>query len=325
MMGSWVWRYLALVITFGLLMAGAALAADKMVLGTGVDPTLSQFYVGVEAGIFKKHNLDVEVKLFGTASASTPSLIPGDIQASLTSAPAGALAHAKAPKVVLVAQTNLFKDYYGAVAESTIKDVPALRGQKLGVAMGSTSETIAIDVLARFGMTLKDVLVVNVEPPEMLAALQRKDIGAYFVWEPWISRAKFALGERVHVLPGSTDVIGQNNLAMDREWIEKNPDTALRFLRAVKEAGEFIRSHPKESAQMVAKFLKLDVKLVEVLLPKSQFPFVLNDGSITFLKSEVDKLIATNRLKAPFDYKGYVYPDLLRKIDPSLVDYRLPN
>jgi ABC-type nitrate/sulfonate/bicarbonate transport system substrate-binding protein len=324
-MHRWTWRYVALMITLGLVMAGPARAADKMVLGTGVDPTLSQFYVGVEAGIFKKHNLDVEVKLFGTASASTPSLIPGDIQASLTSAPAGALAHARAPKVVLVAQTNVFSDYYGAVAESTVKTVPGLRGQKLGVAMGSTSETIAIDVLNKFGMTLKDVSVVNVEPPEMLAALQRKDIVGYFVWEPWISRAKLALGERVHVLPGSTELIGQNNLAMDREWIEKNQDVSLRFLRAFKEAGEFIKSHPKESAQMVAKFLKLDVKLVEVLLPKSQFPLVLNDGSIAFLKSEVDKLIATNRIKAPFDYKGYVYPDLLRKIDPALVDYKLPD
>lgn len=324
-MRSWMWRSVVLMITLGFVMAGSALGADKMVVGTGVDPTLSQFYVGVEAGIFKKHNLDVEVKLFGTASASTPSLIPGDIQASLTSAPAGALAHARAPKVVLVAQTNLFTDYYGTVAESTIKAVPELRGQKLGVAMGSTSETIAIDVLNKFGMTLKDVAVVNVEPPEMLAALQRKDIVAYVVWEPWLSRAKAALGERVHVLPGTSYLIGQNNLAMDREWIEKNPDMALRFLRAFKEAGEFLRSQPKESAQMVAKFLKLDVKLVEVLLPKSQFPLVLNDGSIAFLKSEVDKLIATNRIKAPFDYKGYVYPDLLRKIDPSLVNYRLPD
>jgi ABC-type nitrate/sulfonate/bicarbonate transport system substrate-binding protein len=324
-MRCWVRGHVALVISFVLAATGPVFAADKMVLGTGVDPTLSQFYVGVEAGIFKKHNLDVEVKLFGTASASTPSLIPGDIHASLTSAPAGALAHAKAAKVVLVAQTNLFKDYYGAVAESTIKSVPGLRGQKLGVAMGSTSETIAIDVLGKFGMTLKDVSVVNVEPPEMLAALQRKDIGAYFVWEPWISRAKLALGERVHVLAGSTDIVGQNNLAMDREWIEKNPDTALRFLRAFKEAGEFIRNQPKEAQQMVAKFLKLDLKLVEELLPKSQFPLVLNNGSMAFLKSEVDKLIATNRLKAPFDYKGYVYPDLLRKIDPSLVDYKLPE
>lgn len=326
MMRSWTWRYVALLLTLAVAATSPAHAADKMVVGTGVDPTLSQFYVGVEAGIFKKHNLDVEVKLFGTASASTPSLIPGDIQASLTSAPAGALAHSKAAKVVLVAQTNVFSDYYAAVAESTVKDVPGLRGKKVGVAIGSSSEIFAIDALAKHGMTLKDIQVVNVEPPEMLAALQRHDVAAVFVFEPWITRAKQALGDRVHFLPGTTDLYRpQNHLVMDREWIEKNPDTALRFVRAVQEAGEYIKKNPKESAQMVAKFLKLDVKLVEVLLPKSELPFVLNDGSLKFLKSEVDKLIETKRMPGPFDYKGYVYPDLLKKIDPGLVGYTLPQ
>jgi ABC-type nitrate/sulfonate/bicarbonate transport system substrate-binding protein len=314
------------VIGLSLLAAAQPWAADKMVIGTGVDPTLSQFYVGVEAGIFKKHNIDAEVKLFGTASASTPSLIPGDIQASLTSAPAGALAHGRAKKVVLVAMTNVINNYYAAVAESVIKELPGLRGKKVGVAMGSSSEIFAIDALAKVGMVLKDVAVVNVEPPEMLAALQRRDIVAYFVWEPWLTRAKLALGDRIHFLPGTTDIYRpHNNLVMDREWIEKHPDTALRFVKAVKEAGEFLKSHPKDSAQMVAKFLKLDVKLVEELLPKSEFPFALNDVAIAFVKSEVDKLIATNRLKGPFDYKSYVYPDLLRRIDPKLVNYTLPQ
>jgi len=325
-MRRWERGIMAAVISLGLLAGAEGWAADKMVIGTGVDPTLSQFYVGVEAGIFKKHNIDAEVKLFGTASASTPSLIPGDIQASLTSAPAGALAHGKAAKVVLVAMTNIINNYYAAVAESVIRDVPGLRAKKVGVAMGSSSEIFAIDALNTVGMTLKDIAVINVEPPEMLAALQRRDIVAYFVWEPWLSRAKLALGDRIHLLPGTTDIYRpHNHLVMDREWIEKNPDTALRFVRAVREAGEFLKSHPKDAAQMVSKFLKLDVKLVEALLPKSEFPFGLDDVAMAFMKAEIDKLIATNRLKGPFNYKAYVYPDLLRKIDPKLVNYTLPQ
>ena len=34
----------------------------------------------------------------------------------------------------------------------------------------------------------KDYTVVNVEPPEMLAAIQRGNIDAFAVWEPWLSR-----------------------------------------------------------------------------------------------------------------------------------------
>jgi len=316
---------LAVLLAVSSVTAVPGWAADRMVIGTGVDPTLSQFYVGVEAGIFKKHGLDVEVKLFGSASASTPSLIPGDIQASLTSVPAGAIAHARAPKVVLVAMTDIATNYYGAVAETRIKTLAELRGQKVGVAVGSSSELFAIQALERVGMTLKDVQVVNVEPPEMLAALIRKDISAFFVWEPWLSRAKMATKGASHILPGSEFYFIHNHLVMDREWIEKNKDAAMRFLRAVKEAGEFLMHKRDEAAPLVARFLKLDVELVKELLPKCNFMMVLDDGTMQFMKKEVDALVSTKRITAPFDYKGYVYPDLLREIDAKAVGYTLPQ
>jgi ABC-type nitrate/sulfonate/bicarbonate transport system substrate-binding protein len=316
---------LAGLAALGGLTAVRGWAADRMVVGTGVDPTLSQFYVGPEAGIFKKHGLDVEVKLFGSASASTPSLIPGDIQASLTSVPAGVLAHARAPKVVLVAMTDIATDYYGVIAESRLKTLGDLRGQKVGVAMGTSSEVFAIQALERASMTLKDVQVVNVEPPEMLAALIRKDVSAFFVWEPWLTRAKMATRGQSHILPGSDFYYIHNHLVMDREWIEKNRDTTLRFLRAVKEAGEFAMQRPAEAAPMIARFLKLDVELVKELLPKCKFMMVLDDVAMQFMKKEVDALIATKRITAPFDYKGYVYPDPLREIDPKAVSFTLPQ
>ena len=316
---------LAVLLAVSSVTAVPGWAADRMVIGTGVDPTLSQFYLGVEAGIFKKHGLDVEVKLFGSASASTPSLIPGDIQASLTSVPAGVLAHARAPKVVLVAMTDIATNYYGVVAENRIKTLSELRGQKVGVAMGSSSELFAIQALDRAKMTLKDVQVVNVEPPEMLAALIRRDISAFFVWEPWLTRAKMATRGQSHILPGSDFYQIHNHLVMDREWIEKNRDAAIRFMRAVKEAGEFAMQRRDEAAPMVAKFLKLDVELVKELLPKCNFMMVLDDVTMQFMKKETDALISTKRITAPFDYKGYVYPELLREIDAKAVGYTLPQ
>jgi ABC-type nitrate/sulfonate/bicarbonate transport system substrate-binding protein len=308
---------------FGGLMGVRGWAADRMVVGTGVDPTLSQFYVN-EAGIFKKHGLDVDVKLFGSASASTPSLIPGDIQASLTSVPAGALAHGKAPKVVLVAMTDIATNYYGVVAETRLKTLADLKAQKVGVAMGTSSEIFAIQALERANMTLKDVQVVNVEPPEMLAALLRKDVSAFFVWEPWLTRAKLATKGASHILPGTDFYYIHNHLVMDKEWIDKNKDASIRFLRAVKEAGEFVMQKPDEAAPMIARFLKLDTELVKELLPKCKFMAVLDDVTMQFMKKEIDALVATKRLAGPFDYKGYVYPDLLREIDPKAVNYTLP-
>ena len=49
------------------------------------------------------------------------------------------------------------------------------------------------------------------------------------------------------------------------------------------------------------------------------------DAHMQYMKKDADSLIAGNKLGAPFDYKGYVYPDLLREVDPKAVTYtKLP-
>lgn len=217
--------------------------------------------------------------------------------------------------------TNVATDLYGVLAESGVTTVPALRGQKVGVAIGTGSEQFGIQLLERSGMTLKDVQVVNVEPPEMVAALQRGNVVAIFAFEPWITRGKMALGERVRTLPGTDFYTVQNHLVMMRDWFERNRETALRLLRAVKEAGEFARERSEEATRMVSKFLKVDLELVKALMPKNSFRLVLDDTAMEYMKKQTDALIATKRLQGPFDYKGYVYPDLLREIDPKAVSY----
>ena len=308
-------------VILAMLVGQVASAADRIVVGTGVDPSLSQIYLGVEAGIFAKHDLDVEVKLFGSATASTPSLIPGDIQVSLTSVPGGALGHGKADKIVLVGLAAVLKNYQGIVVRDGIDSIADMRGKKIGVAIGTSLEISSKQALARNNMTYDDVEIVNVEPPEMLAAFLRDDIDGFFVWEPWLTRGRLGSDGKGHHIPGMEFFVVNVHLTLDREWAEANWDAAVRFVRAFKEAGELARDNPEEAAPMVAKFLKLDVELTKALLPKAEFVLKLDDEALGVLKSEVDILIADKRLEGPFNYETYVYPGLLREVDPSAVTY----
>jgi NitT/TauT family transport system substrate-binding protein len=315
-------RLASVVLAIVLAFAWTARAADRVVMGTGIDPSYGQAYIAADTGIFKKHGLDVEVKLFSSGSASTASLIPGDIQVSMTSVPAGALHHAIAPKVVLIGLTDILTGYNGCAAQADIKQLSDLRGRKVGIAKGTTSELSASQALQRVGMAMTDITPVYVEPPEMLAALLRKDIDAFFVWEPWITRAKFAGGNTVNLLKGVEFFLVHNHLVMDKDWVAKNIDVAVRFTKAIKEAGEFVHEKPDESARIIARYLKLDEPLVKALLPKTNFMMVLDDTTMAYLKADVDSLIAGGKIKAPFDYAGYVYPDVLKAIDPNLVTYK---
>jgi len=315
-------RVSSVVLAILLAFPWRAQAADRVVMGTGIDPSYGQAYIAADAGIFKKYGLDVEIKLFSSGSASTAALIPGDIQVSMTSVPAGALHHAIAPKVVLVGLTDILTSYNGCAAQANIKQLSDLRGRKVGIAKGTTSEFSASQALSRIGMTMADIKPVYVEPPEMLAALLRKDIDAFFAWEPWITRAKFAGGDTVNLLTGVEFFLVHNHLVMDKEWVSKNFDVAVRFTKAIKEAGEFVHKNPDKSAKIIARYLKLDEPLVKALLPKTDFMMVLDDTTMAYLKTDVDSLIAGGKVKAPFNYAAYVYPDVLKAIDPTLVTYK---
>jgi ABC-type nitrate/sulfonate/bicarbonate transport system substrate-binding protein len=130
---------------------------------------------------------------------------------------------------------------------------------------------------------------------------------------------------QINLLKGSEFFVVETHLVSDRDWIEKNHDTAAKFLAAFKEAGDYCTEHPDEAAGMVGKFLKLDVPLVKQLMAKNHFMLVLDQPAIDYLKDNVDTLIAGNHLAGPFNYADYVYPNLLSELDKSAVHYTLPK
>ena len=53
-----------------LLWSGTTAAQTKMTIATGVDPVFSAYYVAQQAGLFKKHGLDVRINTGPSGSAS---------------------------------------------------------------------------------------------------------------------------------------------------------------------------------------------------------------------------------------------------------------
>jgi ABC-type nitrate/sulfonate/bicarbonate transport system substrate-binding protein len=298
--------------------------AQKVVVGTGVDPSFSPLYVAHEAGLFSKHGVDVEIKRFASGSAAVPSLIPGDIHVAMTGPAAALLAHMKSPKVVMVAQFVTQTGYNELIGDKTIMSVPGLRGRRVGYELGSTMEVFAIEIFRQHNMTPKDVIHVNLQPPEALAALQRGNVDAVFVFKPWTDRAVEALKDKIHKIPGAEKFSNHLHVFMDREWAEKNMDPAVKFLAAIQEAGVFTNQNRGEAAVLVGKHLRMEGAAVRPLLDLNEFTLVMNQGTIELLKREVDLQARTGRLGGTFSYSSFVYPEPLRKLNPALVNYKLP-
>jgi ABC-type nitrate/sulfonate/bicarbonate transport system substrate-binding protein len=257
-----------------------------------------------------------------SGGAMVPLLISNASQASMSAAFAGISNHLKDPDIVAVAQMLRYDRWYGIVAKSDIKSLADLKGRKVGVSLGNASESYWYDALKHANLNLADFksAMVNVEAPEMVAAIERGDVQAFSAWEPWLSRTVLGVPNTKVLVDDIGQVQDVGFIYMSRKWIEANRDTAIRFMKAMKESNDFINKEPEKSKEMVGKMLNLPKNLLDSMWPKVKFTLVLGPDSYAVTKRLVDVQIAQGKVKpGQFDYAGWFYPDLLRAVDPSAV------
>src|SRR5262249_59600201 len=138
-----------------------------------------------------------------------------------------------------------------AVVGRNIDTLDGLKGKKVGIARGSGGEVFWLAMIDKLKLNPADYTVVNVEAPEMVAALERGNVDAYAVWEPWVSRGLGAV-ENTKVLRDQEGILEQGvYIYMNRGWIQKNSAAAEGFLRALVDATEIINGDRKRAAKDV--------------------------------------------------------------------------
>jgi len=315
-------RVSLVALLFGISCAAGGAEPAKMVIATGVDPGFSIFYIAKLGGFLERNGLDVDLQTGSSGGAMVPLLISNSSNASMSAAFAGITNHLKDPDIVAVAQVLRYDRWYGVVAKSDIKSLADLKGKKVGVSLGTASESIWYDSLKHANLDPNDYKssIVNVEAPEMVAAIERGDVQAFAAWEPWLSRTVLNVPNTKILVDDTGAVQDVAFIYMNRKWIESHRDTAVRFIRAMKEANDFINSEPVKTKQMVGKMLNLPANLMDAMMPKVTFTLVLGPDSYLVTHRIVDQLVTQGRLKAgKFDYGKWFYPDLLKAVNPAAV------
>ena len=313
-------RKLAILFTAMAALAGRADAQTvaKMTIATGVDPAFSQFYVAKQAGLFEKNGLEVTINTGSSGSAMVPFLINNQVHAAYGSDLAGVINHNVDPNVVAVADGTYLVKWMSVVGRN-VADLDGLKGKRVGVTKATGGEIFWSRVLAKFNLKPTDFKQVDVEAPEMVAAIERGDIDGFATWEPWPTRTIMSVKDTKILIDAEGIFNNRNFVYMNRGWIEKNEDTALRFMRALTEANDLIDKDRPAAAQMVSKFLNMPIELTKELMPKVVYDMDWTDGSLETIKVSADLLVSQGKMKGQLDYGKYVYTDLLKKVRPEAV------
>lgn len=302
-------------------LGATAQGLTKMTIATGVDPAFSQFYVAKEAGLFEKNGLDVTINTGPSGSAMVPFLVNNQVQAAYGSDLAGVINHQVDNNIVAVADGTYLAKWESVIGRN-VDSLEALKGKKVGVAFGTGAEIFWRRLLANRKLNPADYTLVNVEAPEMLAAIERGDIDAFAVWEPWPTRTLMSVKNTKALATADGIYNNINFIYMNRGWIEKNRATSEKFIKALCEANDIIEKDRPAATKQVAKFLKMPLELATELMPKLEFDMNWKPRSLEAIRDSEHLLADQKKLKAPLDYSKYVYMDLLKAVRPQAVEIK---
>ncbi len=310
----------------GLMMAGPVLAAEtvKMTIGTGVDPSFTAYYVAKQAGIFEKNGLDVQLNTGPSGSAMVAFVIQNQIQSAFGAEAAGIQNFNIDPNVVVAAEGTKMNNWYGMVAKG-YDSLEQLKGKRIGIARGSGSEVFWLAMVDKLKLNPADYKIIQVEAPEMIAAMERGNIDAFTSWEPWLTRATTSIPGAKIVQSDDGIINARVYIYVNKGWAEKNPKTGVAFMRSLVEACALVTKDPEAAAGHVSTFLKLDKDLTNTLMKKIRCDMRIDDGSIANFVIMEGQLKDAKKLAKPVDWPNFIYPNLLKEVSPAAVTYTLPK
>ena len=200
--------------------------------------------------------------------------------------------------------------------ESSDSDPSLLRGKRLGVLQGTTSEIYADRFLIKHGIDRQEVDIRYLALVAIQSAIIDGGIEAGSLWQPFIHNISTRLEERAVVFRDPEIYTGRMNLAVRRSWASNNKDTISRVIRALQRAEQFIRDNPSEAQEIVANVVNLDLAVVQQIWGQYRFMLDLDEHALLEIIREEGEWIRSTQET----FMGNELPDYTRYIDGSYLE-----
>jgi len=205
-------------------------------------------WIAKEAGIFKKHGLNLDTIFINGSVRGIQSLIAGDL--GYSGAVGTAVINAKlAGGDVAILQSQMNTLPYFIIGNANIKSPEMLKGRAAAVHIPGTSADFAMRLaLTKVGINYKDIKAITVGgAPARLAAVTQGQTDFTVVTDGEKIQGE-RLGLKVIIDMAKMNVPFQFNcIVTTRRRIAENPDEARRVVLSMAEAIHFFKTRKEES------------------------------------------------------------------------------
>jgi taurine transport system substrate-binding protein len=233
---------------------------DRVVIGYQDIP--NEEIIAKQLGWHEKElGVKIEWKKFDSGRDVNTAIAAGSVDLGLVgSSPAAAGLSSGVPyEVIWIYDVIAENEALVVKKDRNIKKFSDLAGKKVAAPFGSTTHYHLLVAFKVFGLDPKKATILDMQPPDMLAAWQRGDIDAGFVWEPTLIKMKESGGE---FLVTSKELADKGFITADvavarKGFAEKYPELVSMYLANLSKAVDYYRQNPAEAAKLQSKEFNL--------------------------------------------------------------------
>lgn len=225
------------------------------------------------------------------------ALNAASIDFGYTGAPPPIFAQAAGKDIVYVGAETSGESVEAIVVkpDSSIRQVADLRGKRVAVQKGSSSNYLLLAALRHGGLAFSDIEPVYLPPADGRAAFESDRVDAWVVWDPYLAAVQASIQARV-VADYKGLLRPYSFYESSRDFVSKQPEVLARTLEAVAGVGAWASANPAKVAEELAPQLGLPVPVVETWQRRTKYGALPVSDELIAIQQTVADTFHENKL-----------------------------
>ena len=272
--------------------------------------------IATENGLWEKHGIDAELKVFTNGPIQVQALGAGSLDFAYLGAGALWLPATGKAKIIAVNALGLSDR---VISQSGISSIADLKGRKVGVPEGTSGDMLLRLALDKAGLSIDDIEAVKMDPSTVVAAMASKQIDAAGIWYPFVEIVRQQVPDLVELASNDEffPEISFPSVFVVRNEFAENEDTVRKVIAVIKEALDIRYADPDSAVEITARFLGVSAGPLAVeagkgkLLTSTELEQLTRDGFVEAWLANLANMYATfGRIEEPLNPKDYYLGEL---------------
>lgn len=301
----------------------AAKPLQKVTVAYTYQPQSTLVHVAMMKGYFAEEGLDVQPLMHTFGKAALQAVIDNKADFATVAETPVMFNVLKGEKIFVIAniEASSLNNAIVARKDAGIAMPGDLKGKRIGFIPGTTSDFFLDSLLTANGFTREEVVPVALKPEEFQDAIMAKKVDAVSIWNYPLTQIKQQLGAEGTIFYDREIYTETFNIAAQQDFVQKNPETVKRFLRALIKAEDFVTKNPGEAQAVMSSATNIDKDLIRDVWDAFNYQVVLDQTLLITLEDETRwamKNKLTDQTLMP-DYQSFIHIDSLNEVKPEAI------